>query len=161
MGYFDNLKGSAAEMFIAKGNLIAAVAVLTAEIGKATDADEEGRLRLYRGNTLLKMGDVKDAEQDAQWFLDHKLSPLAEAWLLKARVLHAQGSLEDALTYYNKVLETDTAQAAAYKERGGVYMQMGDKEKAGQDLRAYLLANPSEAAALSGQFEAEGKEGCH
>lgn len=148
-----------AESFVEQGNLIAAVAMLTQAITVGEGSNDEAQARLLRGETLLKMGDVNSADEDAQWLLEQINQPVEEIFLLKARIAHAKGNKEEAISYYNKVIDTNPFSAVAFRERGAVYLEMGDKENAERDMQSFLEVNPQEAEGVSGEFQAEGTEG--
>lgn len=164
-----------AEACLGQGDFINTIAMLTKGImltekqqEKEENADnkqkilaQEAQSRLLRGETLLKMGDVKGADEDAQWLEEHIEQPSEEVLLLKARILHAEGKLDDAILYYNKVVEANPFSATGFKERGAIYLEKGDKENAERDMQSFLEVNPKEAEAVNGEFKAEGKEGCH
>lgn len=141
---------------IGKGDLITGIAMLT----KSLSLEDNVHAHLLRGETLLKMGDIAGADEDALWLLDHLEESNEETLLLKARVLTAQGKMDDAIIYYNKVIDLNPFCATAFKERGALYLVKGDKEKAEEDMHAYLELNPEEAAAVTGEYKAEGKEHC-
>ena len=169
MGLFKKLYGDSsteahllylqAESFIGQNNLIAAIAVLTQAITVGEGSNEEALSRLLRGETLLKMGDVNSADEDAIWLLEHINQPVEDVFLLKARIAHAKGDKEEAVTYYNKVVDANPFSAIAFRERGAVYLEMGDKENAEHDMLSFLKMNPQEAESVNGEFQAEGTEG--
>lgn len=148
-----------AESFVGQGNLIAAIAVLTQAITVGEESNEEAQARLLRGETLLKMGDINSADEDAQWLLEQIGHPVEEVFLLKARIAHAKGNKEESISYYNKVIDTNPFSAIAFRERGAVYLEMGDKVNAERDMQSFLEVNPQEAEAVNGEFQAEGTEG--
>lgn len=45
-------------------------------------------------------------------------------------------------------------------KRGNLLMQMGDKDRAGKDMKRYLELNPEKVGELTGEFKAEGREHC-
>lgn len=141
---------------IGKGDLITGIAMLT----KSLSLEDNVHAHLLRGETLLKMGDVAGADEDALWLLDHLEESNDETLLLKARILTAQGKVDDAIIYYNKVVNLNPFCAVAYKERGALYLAKGDKEKAEEDMRQFLEVSPKEVAAVTGEYKAEGKEHC-
>lgn len=63
--------------------------------------------------------------------------------------------------YYNKVVDANPFSATAFKERGAIYLEKGDKENAEKDMQSFLEVNPKEAEAVNGEFQAEGREHCH
>lgn len=162
---------------LGQGDVINTIAMLTRSImlaEKKEEAQAEGdqqqnqeqafaqqaQSRLLRGETLLKMGDLKGADEDAVWLLERLNQPSEEVLLLKARILHAEGKADDAILYYNKVVETNPFSAVAFKERGAIYLEKGDKENAEKDMQSFLEVNPKEAEAVNGEFKAEGREHC-
>ena len=151
-----------AEACLGNGDLINTIAMLTKSILLSEeDKSQQAQSRLLRGDTLRKMGDLKGANEDAQWLLDIMEEPIEEVLLLKARLLHAEGKLDDAILYYNKVVDANPFSATAFKERGAIYLEKGDKEMAEKDMQSFLEVNPKEAEAVNGEFQAEGKEHCH
>lgn len=163
-----------AEACMGQGDLINTIAMLTKSIlmaekkGEGDSSEEECRQafsqqalsRLLRGDTLRKMGDVKGADEDAQWLLDQIETPSEDVLLLKARILHADGKSDDAILYYNKVVDANPFSAVAFKERGAIYLEKGDKANAEKDMQSFLEVSPKEAEAVSGEFQAEGREHC-
>ena len=151
-----------AEACLGNGDLINTIAMLTKSILLSEeDKSQQAQSRLLRGDTLRKMGDLKSADEDAQWLLDIMEEPIEEVLLLKARLLHAEGKLDDAILYYNKVVDANPFSATAFKERGVIYLEKGDKEMAEKDMQSFLEVNPKEAEAVNGEFQAEGREHCH
>lgn len=151
-----------AEACLGNGDLINTIAMLTKSILLSEeDKSQQAQSRLLRGDTLRKMGDLKGADEDAQWLLDIMEEPIEEVLLLKARLLHAEGKLDDSILYYNKVVDTNPFSATAFKERGAIYLEKGDKEMAEKDMQSFLEVNPKEAEAVNGEFQAEGREHCH
>lgn len=151
-----------AEACLGNGDLINTIAMLTKSILLSEeDKSQQAQSRLLRGDTLRKMGDLKGADEDAQWLLDIMEEPIEEVLLLKARLLHAEGKLDDAMLYYNKVVDANPFSATAFKERGAIYLEKGDKENAEKDMQSFLEVNPKEAEAVNGEFQAEGRENCH
>lgn len=151
-----------AEACLGNGDLINTIAMLTKSILLSEeDKSQQAQSRLLRGDTLRKMGDLKGADEDAQWLLDIMEEPIEEVLLLKARLLHAESKLDDAILYYNKVVDANPFSATAFKERGAIYLEKGDKENAEKDMQSFLEVNPKEAEAVNGEFQAEGREHCH
>ena len=151
-----------AEACLGNGDLINTIAMLTKSILLSEeDKLQQAQSRLLRGDTLRKMGDLKGADEDAQWLLDVMEEPIEEALLLKARLLYAEGKLDGAILYYNKVVDANPFSATAFKERGAIYLEKGDKENAEKDMQAFLEVNPKEVEAVNGEFQAEGREHCH
>lgn len=152
------------EACLGQGDMINTIAMLTRSImlaEKKNEGAQETQSRLLRGDTLCKMGDLKGAGEDATWLLEHLEQPVEEVFLLQARILHAEKQLDDAIIYYNKVIETNPFSAVAFKERGAIYLEKGDKENAEKDMQSFLEVNPKEAEAVNGEFKAEGREHCH
>lgn len=139
---------------IGRGDFVNAVAMLTRAI---TMREDNGDARLLRGDTLLEMGDVESADEDAKW-LDEHSSGVEEVLLLNARIEERKGNHEKAIDYYNMVVKANPFHAIAFKERGAVRLALGDKEGAEADMRSYLELNPESADGITGEYSAEGIE---
>lgn len=139
---------------IGRGDLVNAVAMLTRAI---TMREDNGDARLLRGDTLLEMGDVESADEDAKW-LDEHSSGVEEVLLLNARIEERKGNHDKAIDYYNKVIKANPFHATAFKERGAVRLVSGDKEGAEADMRSYLELNPEGTDGVTGEYSAEGTE---
>lgn len=109
--------------------------------------DKYGDAYLLRGETLLRMEKLDEADEDALWLIEHTDNN-EDVLLLKARIERARKTNEKALEYFTKVIEADPFSAVAYKERGEVYAEMGEVGKAEEDA--------AKAAELSPVEEAEG-----
>lgn len=143
-----------AQARIGQGDLINGIAQLT----QAVALDEtQGEARLLRGQTLLGMGDVKGAEEDAD-FLAERLADNEDVLLLKARVEVAKGNRQEAIHIYNKVTEVNPFAIDAYRERGRLYFEEGDTKHAKEDADKLLELDPQAMADVSGDYSAEGIE---
>jgi tetratricopeptide (TPR) repeat protein len=139
---------------IGKENPISAIAYLT----KAIAADEKyGSAYLLRAETLLKMGDSDSADKDAEWLVQNA-EINEDILLLKARIEEARGKHDDALEYYNKVIEQNPFCIDAFKERGAIKLATGDKDGAEEDMRQVLELNPKAQNGVNGEYTAEGTE---
>lgn len=137
-----------------KGHLVEAIARLT----QAIALDETyGDAYLFRGETLLSMGDTDGADADARWLLEHAADH-EEVLLLKARIENRKGNLDEALLYYNKVVEQNPFCVDAYQERGAIRMAMGDQQGAAADGVKVMELRPADAENVTGDFSAEGIE---
>ena len=143
-----------AQAAIGQGDPIKGVAHLTQCVAQD---DNHADARLLRAQTLLAMGDVNGACDDALWLTEH-VGDHEDVLLLAARVAKAQGNHEKALTIYNKVTEVNPFQIDAYRERGQLLFDLGDKQRAQEDLQKVLELNPNEMADISGEYSAEGIE---
>lgn len=136
------------------GDLVNGIAQLT----KAIVLNENhGDARLLRSKTLLMMGDLDGAEQDANWLLEHTEDE-EDVLLTVARIAHAKGNDDDALNIYNKVVDVNPFQIDAYRERGQIKFNRGDKDGAQEDMQKVLELNPNETADVNGDYSAEGVE---
>ena len=136
------------------GDLVNGIAQLT----KAIVLNENhGDARLLRSKTLLMMGDLDGAEQDANWLLEHTEDE-EDVLLTVARIAHAKGNDDDALNIYNKVVDVNPFQIDAYRERGQIKFDRGDKDGAQEDMQKVLELNPNETADVNGDYSAEGVE---
>lgn len=76
---------------------------------------------------------------------DFDRGPLAD----HARIIAAQGNVDDAIKAYADAIKADTGWPRLYIERAGLYAQKGDKDSARQDLRSALdLASAEKNDAL-------------
>ncbi|MBR6121858.1 MAG: tetratricopeptide repeat protein [Prevotella sp.] len=143
-----------AQALIGKDEPVNAVARLT----KAISLDERsGDAHLLRGQTLYKMGDMGGALTDVKWLLDH-VQPQEDVMLLAARVMHAGGNDEVAQNLYNVIIEMNPFHLDAYRERGKIRFDKGDKQGAQEDMQKVLELDPQAAADINGDFSAEGIE---
>jgi tetratricopeptide (TPR) repeat protein len=139
---------------VGQGDVIGAIAHLT----KAVTLDEKmADARLLRAKTLLKMGDVNGASDDVVWLLEHTEAD-EDVLLMAARVAHLKGKDDTALDIYNKVIDLNPFQMDAYRERGQIRYEKGDKKGAEEDMQKLLEMNPNELADVSGDYSAEGVE---
>ena len=139
---------------LGQGHLVQGIARLT----KAISLDEElADARLLRGQTLYKMGDMGGALTDVKWLLDH-VQPQEDVMLLAARVMHAGGNDEVAQNLYNVIIEMNPFHLDAYRERGKIRFDKGDKQGAQEDMQKVLELDPQAAADINGDFSAEGIE---
>ena len=139
---------------VGQGDVIGAIAHLT----KAVTLDEKmADARLLRAKTLLKMGDVNGASDDVVWLLEHTDAD-EDVLLMAARVAHLKGKDDTALDIYNKVIDLNPFQMDAYRERGQIRYEKGDKKGAEEDMQKLLEMNPNELADVSGDYSAEGVE---
>ena len=143
-----------AQAVLGKDDLVNGVARLT----KAITLNEQlGDAHLLRARTLLKMGDINGAQEDVDWLLAHT-DEHEDVLLMAARVAHAKGLDDEAINIYNKVTDLNPFQLDAYRERGKIRFDRGDKQGAEEDMQKVLELNPSEMADVSGDYSAEGVE---
>lgn len=135
-------------------NIVNAIAQLTKAIVLNDNHDDA---RLLRAKTLLAMGDLDGAEQDIQWLLEHAADE-EDVLLVAARITHAKGNDDEAINIYNKVVEINPFQVDAYRERGQIKFERGDKGGAQEDMQKVLELNPNEIADVNGDYSAEGVE---
>ncbi len=143
-----------AQAALGQNDLINGIARLT----KAISLNEQlGDARLLRAKTLLKMGDVKGADEDVNWLMTHTKDD-EDVLLMAARVVYAKGQVDEAINIYNKVIDLNPFQLDAYRERGKIKFDRGDKLGAQEDMQKVLELNPEEIADVSGDYSAEGVE---
>ena len=136
------------------GEEVNAVAMLTKTIAIKPDFLDA---YLLRGQTLLKMGDTKGAAEDADYLVE-KAPDNEDALLLKAKVEEALGHHEDAITYYNKVINANPFCIDAFKGRGAIRLAQGDAKGAEEDMKSVLELDPKKAAEVNGEYTGEGTE---
>lgn len=143
-----------AEALKGQQNPVGAIAMLTKAISLKEDY---AGAYLLRGQTLLVMGDAASAETDADWLLEH-VGDHEDVLLLKARVEAAKGQAQEAIRVYDKVIEVNPFQIDAFRERGRLRLDLGDKAGAEQDMQTVLELDPQQMADVSGEYSAEGIE---
>lgn len=107
-----------------------AVAMLTKAISLNADY---GDAYLLRGETLLKAGELQDADEDAAWLLD-RAPGNEDVLMLKARIEKAKDNVAEAILYYNKVTDANPFHAEAYRERGELRIAAGDESGGKADI---------------------------
>lgn len=135
-------------------DMVGAIAMLTKAIALR---DDYADAYLLRGQTLLKMGDTESADDDAEWLLQHT-EDHEDVLLLKARIEAARNHSEEAIKMYDKVVEVNPFCLEAFRERGQLKFDMGDKAGAEQDMQTVLELNPQQLADVNGEYSAEGIE---
>lgn len=143
-----------AQAVLGQDDMISGIAYLTKAVSQNATL---GDARLLRAKTLLKMGDIKGASEDVVWLLEHTEAD-EDVLLMAARVAHLSGKDDTALDIYNKVIELNPFQMDAYRERGQIRYEKGDKKGAEDDMQKLLEMNPNELADVSGDYSAEGVE---
>lgn len=137
------------------GDDVNAIAMLTKAITLREDYPEA---YLFRGQTLMELHDLDSADEDAAWLLandaDHE-----DALMLKARIERARGNLETAIAYYNKVVDVNPFSVDAFRERGALKMETGDRQGAAEDAEKVIELNPKEMEEVNGEYKGEGKDG--
>jgi tetratricopeptide (TPR) repeat protein len=129
-----------------------------ARLSKAISLNEnDADARLLRGQTLYAMKQYAGAVEDVRWLLEH-VQPQEDVLLLGARVMHAGKNDEVALRLYDAIIEINPFHVDAYRERGKIRFDRGDKAGAEEDMKKVLEINPEELSGVSGDFKAEGVE---
>lgn len=143
-----------AQAYLGRQDVINGIARLT----KAIVLDENLlNARLLRGQTLLKMGELKGATEDVEYLLANTEGQ-EDVLLLAARLEHAKGDDDKAISLYNQVIEVNPFHIDAFRERGKIKFDRGDKQGAEEDMQKVLEMNPQEMADVSGDYSAEGIE---
>lgn len=139
---------------IGQDDNVNAVAMLTKAILLKDDYSEA---YLLRGETLLKMGDLEGADADAKYLLENQ-SDNENVLILKARIENKLGNNDESILYYNKVIDVNPFSIDAFRERGAIKLEVGDKDGAAEDMQQVLELNPKQVADINGEFSAEGVE---
>ena len=113
------------------GNIDEAVAALTKAV---TDDEDFGDARLLRADILLKAKRFDEAKADAEWLLE-RAGEHEDVLMLMARLEHEMGNDDDALQYYNKVMDVNPFLADAYRERANIRLTLGDTEGYEEDMK--------------------------
>ena len=127
-------------------------------LGEAIERDEQfGAAFLLRGQILLEMGRLEEAEADADWLLEHAV-PEEDIVLLKARIAHKKGDAAKAVEWYGRVIDTNPFCIAAFRERAVVYHEMGEASLAEADEATVDELEPQNLTDVSDGQSAEGIE---
>lgn len=137
-----------------QGNTVAAIAMLTKAIVLKDDFAEA---YLSRAQILFGMGDLNAADEDASWLIEH-VGAQEDVLLLKARIEARKGNPEQAIKLYDDLTEVNPFSIEAYRERGQLKFDSGDKAGAEADMQKVLELNPNQLANVSGDYSAEGIE---
>ncbi len=97
--------------------------------------------RLLKAGTLIKEHRPEEAEEDTAWLME-AAPDNEDVLLLKVRLEHEKGNLEQALEYCNKVIDVNPFSADAFNERAELRKSMGDEEGASQDLEYVKTLTP-------------------
>lgn len=143
-----------AQAYLGVHDVINAIAQLTTAIKLK---DDLGDAYLLRGQTLLKLGDADSADADATYLME-RVGDNEDVLLLKARVVAAKGNRRDAILLYNKVIEQNPFHVDAYRERGKLYFEEGESQKAKEDADKVMELDPQAMADVNGEYSAEGIE---
>lgn len=143
-----------AEAFLGQKNTVAAIAMLTKAVSLKPDYADA---YLLRAQTLLKMGEAEVADADAAWLI-HNVGAHEDVLMLKARIETAKGNAEQAIKVYDLVTEVNPFAIDAFRERGKMKFEAGDKEGAEADMQKVLELDPNALADVSGEYSAEGIE---
>ena len=81
-----------------------------------------------------------------------------ETLMMVARLTAQEGHVDTAINLYTKILENGQDSAEAYFERGRLYYQQGDSQRAMADMQRFLALRPGEMEKISGNYQAEGAE---
>ena len=133
---------------------MAAIAMLTKAVSLKPDYADA---YLLRAQTLLKMGEAEVADADAAWLI-HNVGAHEDVLMLKARIETAKGNAEQAIKVYDLVAEVNPFAIDAFRERGKLKFEAGDKEGAEADMQKVLELDPNALADVSGEYSAEGIE---
>ena len=139
---------------LGQNNVIQGIARLTKAIALEENLADA---RLLRGQTLLKMGDFNAASEDVAWLTEHT-EESEDVLLLHARIEAAKGNVDEAVRIYSQVIDVNPFQVDAFRERGKLRLEQGDKQGAEEDMKMVLELNPEEMADVNGEYSAEGIE---
>ena len=98
---------------------------------------------LLRGQTLLAIGQLDEAQADAEWLAGH-VPQNEDLMLLQARIMVARGSRQQAVDIYNKVIELNPFNIDAYRERAEQHEALGNEAEAQADRDKVSELQPAE-----------------
>lgn len=107
---------------------------------------QNAELRARLGAARASAGDLAGAEQDLRRSLE--IDPFLGLGLLNlGRLLAYQNRYPDALLFFTRLLDLDSANPAAHRELGLAYNALGRREEALQHLEPALRARPNDEEA--------------
>ena len=139
-----------AKIHRAKKDPINAIAQVTQAIMKKEDYYEAYYLR---AQILYDMGQWAEAEKDIDITIEHmEESSTDEILLAKANICKAQAKLDEALGYYNQVIEFNPYVTEAYREAAGILISQDKKAEATEMLAEGLKMTPDEMKTINGEY---------
>lgn len=132
----------AAQVRQASGDVFNAIASLTKAVTLRPELEDAYRLR---AEILQGMGQLAEAEADADYLLEH-FAPTEEALLLKAGLRQAQGQTQEAIRYYDKVKAANPFNESAYIRLSQTYAAARRMDASLQVLEEGLEMMPQSAA---------------
>ena len=109
---------------------------------KAISLNEDyGDAYLMRAGVMLQQGDTEAADQDCQWLLE-RAGQVEDVLILKANIETAKENYDEALSYYDKVIEGNPFSIEGYSQRAELKKKMGDLKGAEEDLAKLRDINP-------------------
>jgi len=115
-------------------------------------APDEEASYLLRGKIYEKLGDTENAHADYQKTCE--LNPFNEdAIVLEGRLLMSENKLDEAVSFFDDMIDTNPNVGKYFAERGRAKNLKGDKTGAMEDLKKSIELNPEgeEAKRLNGQ----------
>lgn len=143
-----------AQSYIGKSNLVLGIAMLSKAI--MIDTNFFSAI-LLRGQTLLKIGDLAGATSDVDLLLE-KFANYEDVLLLAAHLAKAKNDQDEAIKYYNRLIDINPFSVIALRERGLVKLDKGDIIGAEEDARAALEIEPNQVANINGNYFSYGNE---
>ena len=109
---------------------------------KAISLNEDyGDAYLMRAGVMLQQGDIEAADQDCQWLLE-RAGQVEDVLILKANIETAKENYDEALSYFDKVIEGNPFSIEGYSQRAELKKKMGDLKGAEEDLAKLRDINP-------------------
>jgi tetratricopeptide (TPR) repeat protein len=112
-------------------------------------------LLTYRvlGEALQASGDLQGSIKPLNTYILYEEDD-AQAWLLLASAYLANHQKPEALNALGRTLRLDNKQSGAYLQRGELYLELGDADKALSDFKTALRLDPGSYAASLGMGKA-------
>ncbi len=88
---------------------------------------------LLRSDMLLKSGNIERADEDAVFLLNN-IADNEDILMLKARIESAKGNDNEAISFYDSVINVNPFNVNAYRERGNLKIKTGDESGAQEDF---------------------------
>ena len=98
--------------------------------------------------TKIKNGKLGEAEKDIDILIKREYN-LDESLLLKAKVMEEMDRPNDAITYYNNVLEQNPFMRKAYADLASLYVKMKEMDKAKKTIEECIEQNGESAEIIN------------
>lgn len=98
-------------------------------------------IALALAEAYIKIYNYPPAEEELN-FVQQLQPDWPESYLWRGRLLHNQGDLDEAVSYYSKAINRDDTLVLAYRYRANAFKEMGELETSAQDYTRLIELTP-------------------